>query len=276
MIPGCKELLNGDSGAGKTYSIRTWIAAGVTPYIIFMDQQGLETMGDVPGMGEKWFYRLLKPGLSGWDTQASLARDINAMQFEGLANKRGIDKAKHAQWLDLIACSANFTDEQGRTHGDVTTWGTDRVFVNDGLTGLSDMAMGVVLGAQPVRSPADYGVAMNLIDTYLAMCCHGMRCHYLLIAHPELEADEIAGQKRVMVATLGRKLAPTLPRYFSDVILAKRSAKKFYWSTDEPSYVLKAKNLQISNEIQPSFAGVVEAWRKRGGVIQATEVKATK
>jgi hypothetical protein len=52
-----------------------------------------------------------------------------------------------------------------------------------------------------------------------------------MISHIEREIDEVLGGSKVMASTLGRKLAPKLPRYFSDVILAEKTGAKFSWST---------------------------------------------
>jgi len=70
-----------------------------------------------------------------------------------------------------------------------------------------------------------------------------------------------------MVSSLGRKLAPKLPRFFSDCIQSVRSGKEFTWSTATSNAALKSRNLPIANNIQPSFVRVVETWKKRGGLI---------
>jgi hypothetical protein len=270
MIPGVKFLLMGESGTGKTYSIRTWIEAGVTPFIVFMDLQGVTTMGDAKGM---WHHAVITPGISDWSVLAGIAKTINETSFEGLAQKRGIDKKKHTQWYELMGLMANFRDTEGKEFGDVCSWGPDRVLVLDGLSGLSDMAMANILGAQPVRSPGDYGVAMNNIESLLATLAHGCRCHVMLIAHQEPEQDEVAMQRRIMVSTLGRKLAPVLPRYFDDVVQAVRLGTKFSWTTTTPNTTLKAKHVPYKDELLPSFGPVLEAWKKRGGTIQPQPVK---
>jgi hypothetical protein len=79
----------------------------------------------------------------------------------------------------------------------------------------------------------------------------------------ERETDEVTGGISLMASTLGRKLAPRLPRFFSDVIHAKREGEKFSWSTATFNVDLKARNVPISETIPPSFVPLIEKWRSR-------------
>jgi hypothetical protein len=81
--------------------------------------------------------------------------------------------------------------------------------------------------------------------------------------------DEITGVMRVMTSTLGRKLAPKIPRFFSEVVYAQRtnSDPKFRWSTIDSSADLKNRVLPVSNVLQPSFVQIIEGHRKRLALI---------
>jgi hypothetical protein len=71
-----------------------------------------------------------------------------------------------------------------------------------------------------------------------------------------------------MASTIGKALAPTLPRYFTDNILTKRTGIKFEWDTADSQAVLKARNVAIGATLQPSFVQLIQAWQKRGGIIE--------
>jgi len=75
---------------------------------------------------------------------------------------------------------------------------------------------------------------------------------------------------KIYASTLGRKLAPLLPRYFTDVILAKRLGTKFIWDSADPQADLKSRNAPIAPELPPSFAPLIAKWKSRGGLISSS------
>jgi hypothetical protein len=67
-----------------------------------------------------------------------------------------------------------------------------------------------------------------------------------------------------MVSTLGKKLAPSIPRFFSEVVLAttetKGDQKSYYWSTNEANTILKDRSLPVGgkhygNPLAPEVLG---------------------
>jgi hypothetical protein len=90
----------------------------------------------------------------------------------------------------------------------------------------------------------------------------------MLLAHAERETDEVSGGSKIMAATLGKKLAPRLPRFFSDVVLADRQGAKFTWSTAAIGADLKARNLPIADGLPPDFGPIITNWKKQGGIIE--------
>ena len=54
---------------------------------------------------------------------------------------------------------------------------------------------------------------------------------------------------------------------FSDVVMAKRLGREFYWDTIDPLADLKTRNLPLADKISPDFAAIVAKWKSRGGVI---------
>jgi hypothetical protein len=187
-----------------------------------------------------------------------------------------LNKTKYKQFIDMItSCNDFVCDRTGESFGDITTWGTDRVFIVDSLSGLSLMAMNLVVGSKPTKAMGDWGVAMDNLERYINKLVMDTKCFFVLTAHPEREQDEVTGAIRVYASTLGKKLAPKLPRFFDDVIYCVRDGKKFSWSTAAVNVDLKARNLEIGDGLQPSFVQIVESWKKKGGVINATVVQST-
>ncbi len=85
----------------------------------------------------------------------------------------------------------------------------------------------------------------------------------MLTAHLERETDEVTGGVSLMASTLGKKLAPRLPRFFSDVIHAKRDGEKFSWSTASFNVDLKARNVPIADNLPPSFVPLLKQWKEK-------------
>ena len=73
-----------------------------------------------------------------------------------------------------------------------------------------------------------------------------------------------------MVATLGKKLPPKVPRMFNDVVLTVRTGKEFSWSTASAQVDTKASNLPISEKITPGFGQIIKRWKEIGSIL--TEV----
>lgn len=267
-LPGVNVMLMGPSGSGKTWAVRTLLAAGITPMCIFLEP-GFEVLGDVPPEKLHWHY--IPPAQASWDHMIDSATKINSYGLDSLAKLQDINKKGYGQFIDLLRCLANFTCQRtGEAFGPVDEWGTDRALVIDGLSGLNIMAMNLVVGSKPVKSQSDWGIAMDNLERLIQKLCTDTRCHFVLIAHTEKEVDEVLGGTRTMAATLGRKLAPRLPRFFSDVVIAVKEGAKFTWSTAQLGADLKARNLPLADGIAPDFAPIIASWRKRGGVIAPT------
>jgi hypothetical protein len=140
--------------------------------------------------------------------------------------------------------------------------------VIDSLSGVNIMAMNLVVGSKPVKHQGDWGVAMDNLERLVQKLCIDTKCHFVLIAHAERETDEVQGGSKIMAATLGRKLAPRLPRFFSDVVLADKQGTKFTWSTAAVGADLKARNLPIADGLPPDFGQIIASWKKQGGLIE--------
>lgn len=263
-LPGINVMLCGGTGSGKTHAIRTLVDAGLEVFVLFTEP-GMEVLADVPEDKLHWAY--IPPASPDFSDMIASAEKINKMSFEALTKLPDINKAKYQEFIKVLNCLANFTcDRTGKSYGAVDDWDQSRVLVLDSLTGISIMAMNLVAGSKPVKSMADWGVAIDNLERLLTKLCVDTKCHFVLTSHLERETDEVTGGTSLMASTLGRKLAPKLPRFFSDVIHVKRNADKFVWSTATSNVDLKARNLPIADNIPPSFAPLILNWKKRAGV----------
>lgn len=261
-LPGPKILLLGATGTGKTHAIRTLLDAGLEVFGIFTEP-GMEVLSDTDPERLHWHY--IPPASTPWEQMLDSARKINTMSFENLCKQPDINKRQHTEFLDLLTCLANFKDDRtGKEFGAVDDFSADtRALFVDSLSGLNIMAMNMVTGTKPVKSMSDWGVSMDTLERLITKLTVDVPCTFVLTAHLERETDEVTGGIHLMASTLGKKLAPKLPRFFSDVIQAKRDGEKFAWSTATYNMDLKARNVPISESIPPSFVPLLAKWKER-------------
>lgn len=269
-------LLQGESGAGKTYSISSLLDTGITPFVLFVDP-GMETIAEFAGDPDdcKIHWKYIAPAGESWETLLDGALKVNTLSHKQLTEMPDVNKSSHQQIVECIAALANFKcDRCGQHFGPVDAWGHDRALFIDNLTGLSDMAMASVVGSKPVRSQANWGVAQNVLEFILKKVVMDTYCYTVIIAHQDREPNEVTGGIQVMASTLGKKLAPKLPRMFSDVVQAFFDGDNWKWSTKSGSAFLKARNLPMAENLSPSHAQVIEIWQSRGGKIIDTLTEA--
>lgn len=257
----------GDSGTGKTYCIRTLIECGLTPFCIFTEP-GMETLSDLPA--DKWHWAYVPPTVPDWSALSTMVSNVNKLSYENLLKIPDPNKTKYTHFFSVLKLCQEFVSSTGRSFGDVTTWGTDRVLILDSLSGLSDMAMQMAAGLKAARAQHEWGEAQLLIESLINKLVTDCQCMVILTAHVEREQDELTGASRIMVSTLGKKLPPKLPKYFSDVILTVREGDKFYWDTAAFNVATKSRSLPIASKQAPSFVPLIAKWKERGGVISAT------
>lgn len=267
-LPGTNTLLMGGSGAGKTWSLRTLVDQGLEVFGLFTEP-GFEVVGDIPC--PKLHIRYIQPGTTDWGAMLDTAQKINTFSFKSITELGDINKQKFGQYIEVLRSLSDFKcDRCGKSFGKVDGWGTGRVLWLDSLSGLNVMAMTLMVGQKPVKSMADWGVAMDNLEFLIRNLCVVTRCHFVLISHMERETNEATGGSQIMAATLGRKLAPRLPIYFSDVVMSQRTGTKFTWSTAAVGADLKARNLPIADNLDPTFVPILEKWKSRGGIIEAS------
>lgn len=261
--------LLGQSGVGKTYSVRT-LAECVETFVISTDpgiertvfDRGRNTINGKTHPEDRLHWHYIPPAAPSWTTLIDNADKINTMSNDALQKMPGINKAAYSQFFDLLASCANFTcDRCGEKFGPVDEWDDSRASVIDGMSGVSMMSLDLTIGAKPVISQPDWGVAMGNIERFIVKMCVDTKCTFVLMSHIDIERDEVTGGRTGMISTLGQKLAPKLPRWFDEIPHAYRNGKDFLWSTQSDLVSTKARALPISSSLPPSFK---QLWPSEG------------
>jgi hypothetical protein len=259
-------MLLGGPASGKTTSLRTLAAMGISVRIIATEYPDVLLdakceKSDKWG-GIHWVY--VEPGRADWKTLEDNARLINSLSNDALQRLPGVNKEKYKQFFQIIGACNNFKCERcGQVFGDATNWGTDTALVMDSLSGLSIMARDLAVGAKPIITQPDWGVMMQNLEAFINAAVTGTKAWFVLTAHIEREVDEAASTTKLMASTLGRKLAPKLPRFFSDVIYCRREGTKWVWDTTAVDVDVKTRNLPWSGSLSPDFKQIVDTWRAR-------------
>jgi AAA domain len=273
MIQAPHCLLMGPAGSGKTTSIATFAKRGIECFVVVTEPTGVDSLLDV-WEREKLDINLLHfavvpPASPGWGALKDLGVRINAMSYKDLSElKSGIGKEKMKQYPMLLDNLENFQDDRtGKTYGDVTSWGGDRALVLDSLSGASLIVMQHTVGFKPSPHQGEWGIAMSSLENLLLKLSSDCQCFFVVTAHIEREPDEITGVTKIGVSTLGRKLAPKIPRFFSEVIRARKDAAgKFLWATMDSEADLKNRALPSGNNLAQDFGPIIDAYRRRAQI----------
>lgn len=245
-------MVIGATGSGKTYAIRTFLDAGITPFVLATEPGIEKSLGDIPEDKLHWQY--IAPAQVSFDTLISSAKKINTLSYEALSKMGDMNKRDFSQFIEVLTACNDFTcDRTGESFGNVQDWGTDRVLVLDSLSGLNIMAMDLVVGSKPTKAMQDWMVAQDNLERFLTTLVVSTKCHFVLTAHPEKETDETTGGITLMASTIGRKLAPRLPRFFDEVVHAQCKNGEFIWATQSNRVDLKHRNLPASESLEQDF-----------------------
>lgn len=266
---GTKTLLVGPPGSGKTTSLVSFIKAGLDLFIIGTDAGFEESILDAMEREklplDKLHYQYIAPASASWSALLDNASKVNMMNYEGLSTlKSGMNKSDYRQFVALLSAMADFTDDRtGKSYGPIDSFERNCCFALDSLSGINVMAMDLMIGGKPTAHQGEWGVAMNMEEKLILKLTSDLKCFFVLTAHIEKEPDLVTGIPITMVGALGRKLAPKLPRTFSDVILSVKEGNKFTWSTAAIGVDLKSRSLPIADNLAPSFVPIVELWKRR-------------
>lgn len=267
--PGPAVLLEGGPGSGKSRSLATIIAQGLDLFVAGTEPRFHESIIDAVKElkldRSKLHTCYIPPSKVGLSTFIKNAQLANQLSFEALTQMKGsFEKAEYQQYHKLLKCMADFVDDETGQHwGAIDSWGNDRCFVIDSLSGLNLMVRDYCTGAKPVLSPGEWQIMMEQEERLINMVTSNCNCMFVLTAHVEREMNEVTGGTINTAGALGKKLAPKLPRFFSEVIHTHRVGTSFYWSTITEQYDLKKRTLPLSDKITPDFAPIIKAWRER-------------
>lgn len=272
LVPGPKILLIGDSGTGKTEALKSLSACGITAFVIATEQNFLQVMKKE--LGTKVHYKYISPQPEQkWSQILDMATKINQLSYENLCKVSDPFKQAHSRFMDVIvACNDFKCDCCKKSWGSVSSWETDRALVIDSFSGISDMAMALVIGNKPVSAMPDYGVSQRALRMFINPLTNQTKCSVIIIAHIDREKDEITGGTTITVKTIGQKLGPDLPRMFSDVIRARRDGTTFTWDTADSQATVVARNIPIASNQLPTFVPMFEKWKREGGKITQTKI----
>jgi len=271
-------LLMGEPGTGKTTALTTYIEAGLELFVLITDPGGEEALLDEMSKKklpmDKLHWNYVAASSLDWDVFEDMAKKIGAFSYSDLSTMKSMGKDKTQQFMQLLGVMKNFKCQPtGESYGSITSWGADRAFALDSLSGVNTMAMEMMTGTKPTAHEGEWGVAMNAEEKLIKKLCSDLKCFGCITAHVEREPDMLTGTPKIMVSALGRKLAPKLPKDFSDVVYSYRDGSNFYWSTMAANVVLKARTLPLSDKLAPSFGQVVNAYRKRVEAARQTAAK---
>src|SRR5580765_7278688 len=223
-----KVLLGANTGCGKSTSIKTLAKAGVECFVLATENNALEILNPVKGVR---IHSLMK-SIGTWQSQRAVAENVNRYDQDVLMKLSDPGKPLATHFLTLLEQLNNFKDDKtGKEYGDVSTWGTGRALILDGLTGTNSFAKRLVVGGRPILQQADWQIGQNIIYPLIEALTAQTRCWVVVTCHLEIERDEVLGTTKIMPSTLGRKLAPTLPPLFTAVIRPMRLGEQFSWST---------------------------------------------
>lgn len=260
-------LLMGPSGTGKTDVIGELAHHVRKVFVLVTEPNGLEVLLDsferrkVPI--SKLHLHVVEPARAGFKDMESLAKLVSVSTHESLT-KAVPGSRQGAKFIEAMACLNSFSCQRtGENFGGIETIPSDCAFVIDSLSGLNAMAWDVTVGQKLTAHPGEWGIGMKLIDKMLLSCTSNLKCLFVLTAHIARETDEITQSTKIMVNTLGRKLAPELPKFFSEVILTSVENGEFYWNTISPNVDLKKRSLPLAAKLPPSFKPILEAYNKR-------------
>lgn len=270
-LPGVNVLIEGVTGTGKTHSIGTLVEC-VPRVVYFAYESGVESLrGYWTDRGKSVPANLhictVAAAAASWNDLADAVKQVNQLSYELLKKATDPGRSKYDQFEKFLRSFAKCKTDAGVDLGPINSWGTDTALVIDGLTGLGDAAMKCVIGGKMDRDQKDWGLAQNIVENTIRKLCDECRCHFVLLSHVEREPDPLGGTAKITVSTLGAKLAPKIPPMFSDVALAKRFNKEWFWDTVDPAADLKARNLPWEAKIKPDFAIIIDKWKSRGGVL---------
>jgi hypothetical protein len=272
-LSGPKVLLEGPSGTGKTFALgklTDWAEANGIEVFVMFTENGLETLlgywsdRGLPIPSNLHYHSTLTTPI-GLESLMKSAEDIGKLSYEMLSKMVDGKRGENNALLKILTAASDFPDDRtGEKFGSIVKWGTDKIFVLDSLSELSNACMKAVIGNKSTASQPDYMVAQNNLMNFLRLCTQGLACTFVITAHVDRQVDEISGATKLMTRTIGKALANDIPQLFSDTIFTVREGTNFYWDTAAANVDVKTRNLPIQSKLAPDFGQIMTKWASRG------------
>lgn len=282
-LRGPKILLQGDSGAGKTYALGTivdWAEKNGYKVRALFTENGLETLLGYwrdPPLGTNgqpirpprpipsclaWHQLDDKP--LGLAALTAAANKVGIMSYEAITKMTDPDRSKNNAYEKMLLALSDFPDDRTKTKcGNIGTWDNRTIVLWDSLTETGNLAMKMVVGNKPTAAPPDFGVAQNNLMNLLRYLTQGFDPTLVMTAHLQKQPNELTGGLSLMVKAPGKALGDEIPPLFSEVILAQREGVEWLWATAAVGATTKTRYLPISGKIKPDLAQIMDKWVRR-------------
>lgn len=275
-------IIEGEMGCGKTHSLRTLLmdkdgkfdgppVSGIE-FVLMMNHEGgfEDVLGDIPPTRLDWIHLPVSEG--SFDALINMVKVINTQTNEMIAKTGGINRHMYPEFDKLLGCCNKFVGQRtGKDYGRVFDLPQNWCFWYESISALSEISRNNAVGDKPFLELLDYQKIQNPIMRFLNHLVFNTKCLFVATAHIERETNESNFQSELMISTVGKKLGPKLPRFFSDVILAERIdtlvgvqyTSSFVWHTVKPGFRTKTRNLPWAANLKPSFVPLLDNFRKR-------------
>lgn len=277
-------ILEGEMGSGKTHSLRTLLMdangkfvgpamSGIEKVVMLTNEAGFEdVLGDIPRKKLAWKFIPVSEG--NFDALITMVNTIRTTHPDVIQKMGGINKHLYPQFEELLgACNNIIDDRTGDNLGGVFKFPQNWCLWYESISALSEIAKNNAIGDKPFMELRDYQMVQNPCRKFLNHLVFSTKCLFVATAHLEREINESTGMTELMVSTVGRKLAPILPRFFSDVVITSRidnpNNPTFKWATQVPGARTKTRNLPWSDNLPADFRPLIENFRKRQAAKEA-------
>jgi hypothetical protein len=275
LLSAPSVFLLGPSGTGKTDVLGELALHVDKLFVIVTEPNGLETLLDsfarrkVPI--DKLHFHCITPTRANFKELQDQVERVSRSTHDALT-KQSPGSRQGAKMIDVMGVFHNFVCQRtGKAFGSLDLLPPTSAVAVDSLSGLTMMAWDVTMGNKLTAHPGEWGIGMKLIENAVNSWTSNLKCLFVLTAHLERETDEITQGTKLMPSTMGKKLAPKLPRFFSEIVECYCDGPKFFWRTSSPFIDLKHRALPLSSQLEPSFRPIVQAYNKRLAIMSNTK-----
>lgn len=272
-------ILMGEMGSGKTHSLRSLLVdkngkfegpslSGIEKVCVVACEPGIEdVVGDIPEGKLAWHN--LPVGEGTFQGLIDMVQKINTLHPDVIQAGGGIGRQNYQEMLKLLGLCNKFTDDRtGEDLGTVFKFPQTWCLWFESISALTEIAKNNAIGDKPFMELRDYQMVQATVIKFLHQLVFNTKCLFVSTGHLERETNENTGATELMLSTIGRKLAPRIPRFFSDCIYTTRddtvaNNPSFWWATQVPNVRTKTRNLPWSPKMKPDFKPLIDNFRIR-------------